>query len=156
MERKHKSDADTYKKPSIWEIHSKERCGKKNNGKNWQVAPSGIQQKTKAFARLIQRTHFSDNVIITQRWAIGLYRLIVVERRSPESTIDVGRNWERAVEMFLANRLTDLCSLSIIRWSLFSQSDYVFLPRQALIRSILYYTFKRITLVSLWTLFLGP
>jgi len=42
----------------------------------------------------LQRTlQFPENVIITQR-AKGFYRLIVVAQRSPESTIDVGRNGE--------------------------------------------------------------
>ena len=50
----------------------------------------------------LRGTHqFPGKVIITHR-ARGFYRLIVVVCRGTESTIEVGRNWERAAELFLA------------------------------------------------------
>ena len=97
--RPHRTDTGTFnRKPNICQSHSKQQCGKKQ----WNKLTSGPLRhpaENKDFWAL-QRTHqFPVNVIITQR-ARGFYRLIVVARRSPESTIDVGRDWERAVELF--------------------------------------------------------
>ena len=59
------------------------------NERNWQLAPLGILQKTKTFARFRGRIQFSGKVIITQQTR-GFYRLIVVDQRGPQSTINVG------------------------------------------------------------------
>jgi len=72
--------------------------------KQWNKLTSGPSRhpsENKDFCAL-QRTHqFPGNMIITQR-ARGFNRLIVVDQRSPVSTIDVGGNGERALELVLA------------------------------------------------------
>ena len=110
---KHKSDAGTYRKPKIWQNDSKQQCGKK------QWIEQTIEQRLFA----LQRTHqFPVKVIITQR-AGSFYRLIVVDRWSPESTVGVGRNWKRVVELFqvawsfdghcLFNQITPFCPVKL-------------------------------------------
>ena len=70
--------------------HSKQQCGKKQWSK-LTSSPFRHLAESKDFWTL-QKTHqYPGKVIIAQR-AGGFYRLIVADRGSPESTIDVDRN----------------------------------------------------------------